>query len=311
MSHATQRRQFLIASAATVGGIASGMRSGFADQATATKPATSTGWLSPTLKIGMIRQGDSLAEKFSVALDAGFTGVELNTPGFDVEQARKASETTGLIIDGTVGGYHWKIRHTDPDPSIRDEALKNLHEGIRKTADVGADTMLLVPGHGKDGTKQEVNDRAVSAIEAALPQAEKSGVRILIENVWNEMFYDKDGGDDQTADALAKFIDHFDSPLVGVQYDIGNHWKYGNPDAWIRTLGKRIMKLDIKGYSRSASGWAPITQGDIDWPAVKQALRDIEFTGWLAAEVSGGDLDALKTVRDQMETALACREEVA
>lgn len=306
MIDSMQRRRFLIATSASLGGLALGNRSTNADAVT-----TASGWLKPTLKIGMIRHGKTLADKFAVARDAGFAGVELNCPGFDVGQARKASETTGLIVDGTVGGYHWKIRHTDPDPSVRDEALKKLREGIRQTAEVGADTMLLVPGHGKDGSPQDVHDRAVAAIESVLPLAEKSGVKILIENVWNEMFYDVNGGTEQTADALASFIDEFGSPMVGVQYDIGNHWKFGDPAAWIRTLGDRIKKLDIKGYSRAESGWKPITQGDINWASVKQALRDIKFSGWLAAEVSGGDLDALKIIREQMETALACLEEVA
>ena len=134
---------------------------------------------------------------------------------------------------------------------------------------------------------------------------------ILIENVWNDFTYDHEGGNDQTADRLAAFIDVFDSPLVGVQFDIGNHWKYGDPAAWIRTLGKRIQKLDIKGFSREKDGFTKITEGDIDWPAVEQALHDIKYTGWLAAEVGGGDIDRLKEVNEHLEEALHCSKSLA
>jgi L-ribulose-5-phosphate 3-epimerase len=259
----------------------------------------------------MIRTKGSLAEKFELAKQAGFEGVELNVPGVNVEEARAASKASGLIIDGTVGSYHWRERHTDPNPDVRATALRKLKAGIAETAALGADTMLLVPGHGKDGTDEDVYDRAVSAIKAALPDAEKHGVSILIENVWNDFTYDHEGGSDQTADRLAAFIDEFDSPWVGVQYDIGNHWKYGDPAEWIRTLDKRIKKLDIKGFSRKTGGFTKITEGDIDWPSVEQALRDIKFTGWLAAEVKGGDLERLQEVSQHLDESLHSSKSVA
>ena len=263
-------------------------------------------WLLKTLKIGMIRVDGTLTDKLQAAKEAGFDGVELNAPGINVDQAKEAAAASGLIIDGTVGGYHWKIRHSDPDPAVRADALTRLKAGIVETAAVGADTMLLVPAHGNDGSDAEVYERSMASIREALPVAEKHGVSILIENVWNHFLYDHDGGSDQTADKLAQFIDAFDSPWVGVQFDIGNHWKYGDAAQWIRTLGKRIKKLDIKGFSRETGKFTHITEGDIDWPSVEQALRDIGFSGWLAAEVGGGDLERLKEVNSNMEAALNC-----
>lgn len=278
----------------------------FADNDVPAKP-----WLRKTLKVGMIGVPGTLTDKFAAAKEAGFEGVELSVPGINVPAARKAAEDTGLIIDGTVGGYHWNIRHTDPDESVRAKAMQNLKKGIQVTSALGADTMLLVPGHGKDGTDAEVYARAKEAIEEAIPVAEQHGVAILIENVWNDFCYDHEGGNDQTADRLAAFIDEFDPKWVGVQFDIGNHWKYGDPADWIRTLGTRIRKLDIKGYSRQKSDWTKITEGDIDWPAVEKALRDINFTGWLAAEVGGGDLNRLKEISANLDKALHCDKAAA
>ena len=268
-------------------------------------------WLRKTLKIGMIRSKGSLTDKFKIAKEAGFEGVELNVPGINIDAAKQAVQETGIVIDGTVGGYHWGQRHTDPDPEVRKIALEKLKQGITETAAVGGTTMLLVPGHGKDGSDDEVMERAQIAIRAALPLAKEKGVSILIENVWNDFCYDHEGGNDQTADRLASFIDSFESPWVGVQYDIGNHWKYGDPADWIRTLNKRIKKLDTKGFSRKDGRFTKITEGDIDWASVEKALRDIGFTGWLAAEVGGGDLARLKEVRDHMEESLHCNKSVA
>lgn len=304
------RREFLRASAAvTVAGswASIGMPSHGAEQATGKE---GTPWLRKTLKIGMIKTPGSLRDKFMVAKQAGFDGVELNTPGINVEEAKAAAKASGLIIDGTVGGYHWKIRHTDPNPDVRAEALQKLKAGIAETAAVGGETMLLVPGRGTDGSEAEVFERSMASIRQALPDAEKHGVLIVIENVWNEFLYDPNGGNDQSADKLAQFVDAFDSPWVGVQYDIGNHWKFGDPAEWIRTLGKRIKKLDIKGFSRETGKFTKITEGDIDWPSVEKALHDIGFTGWLAAEVGGGDLNRLKEVNDHLEESLNCSKSV-
>lgn len=265
-------------------------------------------WLKKTLKIGMVRIGGSLTEKFDAAKAAGFAGIELNAPGFDIDTAKQASQQTGLTIDGTVGADHWNVRHSDPDPAVRAKALKTLREGLASTAAVGADTLLLVPAHGKDGSPQEVYQRAVANIRQALPDAQRHGVKILIENVWNHFLYDHQGGRDQTADALARFVDEFDSPWVGVQFDIGNHWKYGDPAEWIRTLDQRIKKLDIKGFSRRKDRFTNITEGDIDWASVRQSLRAIGFSGWVAAEVGGGGPDRLAEVAEHMEEALHCSE---
>ena len=119
------------------------------------------------------------------------------------------------------------------------------------------------------------------------------------------MFYDHGAPPEQSAERHVKFIDSFNSPWVGQYYDIGNHWKYGQPGEWIREFGHRCVKLDVKGYSRSAKGgkggWTQIGEGDLPWQDVRKALGEIGFAGWATAEVGGGDAKRLKEVRQQME----------
>jgi len=256
-----------------------------------------------TLKIGMVREGKTLAEKFSIAKKAGFDGIELSAPGYDVEEARAAIRETGLPVDGTVCADHWNVRHSDPSPEVREKALKTLLAALEATHAVGGHTVLLVVGHGKDGTEQEVWERSVANIRKAVPLASRLGVAIAVENVWNEFCYDHSGGSAQTAEKFASYIDEFDSPWVGMQFDIGNHWKYGPMGDWIRALGKRIIKLDVKGFSRAENKFTPIDQGDIDYADVTKALLEIGFHGWCAAEVSGGTLEELTGVARAMDRA--------
>ena len=254
-----------------------------------------------TLKIGMIRDGVGMREKFAIAKEAGFDGVELNAPGFDIDEVRQAVVETGLPVDGTVCADHWGVRHSDPDPVVRRKALESLLGALESTHAVGGHSVLLVVGHGKDGTEAEVWSRSVENIRQAIPLAARLGVAIAIENVWNEFCYDPAGGADQTADKFAAYVDVFGSPWVGMQFDIGNHWKYGSAGDWIRTLGKRITKLDVKGFSRERNQFTPIDEGDIDYPDVVKALLEIGFHGWCAAEVGGGDLSYLKGVASAMD----------
>ena len=90
-----------------------------------------------------------------------------------------------------------------------------------------------------------------------------------------------------------------------MQFDIGNHWKYGNPGHWIRQLGRRIVKLDIKGFSRKANRFTKIGEGDLPWSDVGQALREINYYGWVAAEVAGGNQERLKEVSANIDRVFA------
>jgi hexulose-6-phosphate isomerase len=257
-----------------------------------------------SLKINMVGDGKSLEEKFRIARDAGFDGIEMDSPGMNVDETLAAIAATGLPVDGTVCSTHWSVRHTSPEAAVRAQALSDLQTAIRDTHAVGGSTALLVVGHGDDGPEAEIWPRAIENISQALPLAAQLGVYIAIENVWNRFLYDHDGNATQTADRYVRFVDELNSPWVGMQFDIGNHWKYGAMGQWIRALGRRVVKLDIKGYSRELQDWTDIGEGDIDWADVRAALDEIGFTGWAAAEVNGGDAERLRQISAQMDRVL-------
>jgi len=259
------------------------------------------GRLWKTLKIGMVKVPGSLTEKFKAVKDAGFDGIEMNAPGMDVDETKLAIAESGLPVDGTVNSTHWDIRHTDPDAAVRAKALESLQTAIRDTHAVGGHSTLLVVGKGSDGNEAEIWKRSIENISLAVPLAAQLGVQIVLENVWNQFLYDHKGDHTQTADKYVKYVDELNSPWVGMQLDIGNHWKYGSMGDWIRQLGKRVYKLDIKGYNRAEDKWARISEGDIDYADVRKALREINFYGWVAAEVGGGDATELKRIAQELD----------
>ena len=289
------RRRFL-RSTATLAALTPLFRSaGHADTTDRKRP------ILKTLKIGMVGVDGSLTDKFQAAKDAGFDGIEMNSPGMDVAETRRAIEQSQLPVDGTVCSTHWKIRHSSPNRDQRAQALRDLETALRDTHAVGGNTALLVIGHGQDGPEDKIWKRSLDNIAAALPLAAELGVYIAIENVWNHFLYDHAGGVEQTAEKYVRYVDELNSPWVGMQFDIGNHWKYGSMGDWIRQLGRRIVKLDLKGFSRQRDKFTKIGAGDLDWADVRAALDEIGFAGWAAAEVGGGGPDRLREISRNMD----------
>lgn len=296
------RRRFL--KTATALGAASALPSLL--QANHHAPHSLKGRLYKTLKINMVKMPEaSLVERFIAAKRSGFEGIEMNSPGMDVEETRAAIEASGLPVDGTVCSTHWKIRHSSPDASTRAQALADLTHAIEATHAVGGHSVLLVVGKDEDGPVSEIWARSVENIRKAVPLAARLGVSIVIENVWNRFLYDHNGDSNQDASDFVRYVDEFNSPFVGMQLDIGNHWKYGSMGDWIRQLGKRIQKLDVKGFSRAQDTFTQIGEGDLDFEDVRKALIEIDYHGWVAAEVKGGGPAELKTISQQMDRVFA------
>jgi hexulose-6-phosphate isomerase len=89
---------------------------------------------------------------------------------------------------------------------------------------------------------------------------------------------------------LRNFIDATGSEYVGSYLDIGNVVAFGYPEQWVRILGNRIKKVHAKDFRAAignVDGFSNLLQGDVDWIAVRNALRDINYDDCVTAEVPG------------------------
>src|SRR5690606_29802147 len=124
-------------------------------------------------------------------------------------------------------------------------------------------------------------------IRKALPTAEHEQVKILIENVWN--------GFCETPEQFRDYIDEINHPWCGAYFDIGNVRKFGKPEEWIVILDKRIGKLDVKDWGKR-NGFCGLGEGDVGWPAVRAALKQIPFPGWATREGRDKSLEDTATL---------------
>jgi hexulose-6-phosphate isomerase len=263
-------------------------------------------------KLGMITKKGadgkdlSIVERLKLAAEAGFDGVDFDEAGsFTPEQAREAVQQSGVFVHNAINHAHWNQRLTSAKPEEREQGRKNIEHCLKVSHAAGGSGVLIVVGRGDDGPEDEIEARASEQIKQLLPLAASLGQMILFENVWNKMHYNHDGPPEQTPDRFIKFIDSFNSNWIGQYYDIGNHWKYGQPLEWLRAFGRRAVKLDVKGFSRAKNKFVDITsdEDDLPWADVRKGLQDISFTGWTTAEVGGGGLERLTEVRKQMQKA--------
>ncbi len=152
------RRGFIIGTAAGLAIPALAHRSGlFADALDrfVAKDSDLKGRVRKTLKIGMVGVDGSLLDKLKAVKAAGFDGIEMDSPGMDVDETKRAIAASELPVDGTVCSTHWQKTHTSPDAAVREQALADLETAIRDTHAVGGNSTLLVVGHGKDGPERK------------------------------------------------------------------------------------------------------------------------------------------------------------
>jgi L-ribulose-5-phosphate 3-epimerase len=268
-----------------------------ADDTTTTRPRSNKGRIYKSDKGGGIG-GDKAAmiARLRQYQELGFDGLEGGSPDIaDIAALNEAIRETGFPVHGLVDGVHWQQRLSSPDEGVRDVGRAALEQAIKDAHAIAASSVLLVPGRvaGVDENHDHVWSRSIVEIRKVLPLASRLGIQVLIENVWN--------GFCENPDQLRDYIDEIDSPWVGVYFDIGNCRKFGPAEDWIRTLGSRIVKLDMKDWGVTP-GFCRLGEGDVDWAAVRTALAEIEFTGWATRE--GGEDKSLADTAALMDELL-------
>lgn len=242
----------------------------------------------------------TIPQGLKIAKRAGFDAVELNLSEdeylrldmSDAEVAgfRISAENMSLELRSVSSGLMWKYPLTSPDPGVVTRAKEIVRRGLEVTRILGADTLLVVPGVVEPDVPYDVAfKRSREALGELAADAKRRKVCIGIENVWNKFLL--------SPLEMRDFIDTIGSEWVQAYFDVGNVLVSGYPQHWIRILGGRIKKVHVKDFHVSIGNLAGFTnplQGDVDWIAVRNALREIGYDDVVTAEIPGyktmGDL---------------------
>jgi len=240
----------------------------------------------------------NLEQKLRLAKEAGFAGLEidlsedgpvnLKSTVAELKAVRTLADKCGITLSGLATGLYWGANACSAKAAVRAKAAALLNKQIKCAAALGIDAILVVPGAvGVDfipGCEVVPYDlayeRASDFIKAALPAAEKAGVTLCVENVWNKFLL--------SPLEMKAFIDSLGSERAAAYFDVGNVLATGYPEHWISILGSRIKRIHIKEYRRNvgtADGFCDLLAGDVPWPEVIAALKSIKYNSWIAAEM--------------------------
>lgn len=236
------------------------------------------------------------------AKECGFPAVELaigspgSALGTDATEDRcieilAEADRIGVKVASVASGLYWGRNLGDADPSARVGALEDLKAMLQISSWFKVKTLLTIPGavdvfflpSREPLAYGHVWKYASEGIRAALPTAERCKVRMGIENVWNKFLL--------SPQEMATFIDQFDSPWVGAYVDVANLLPFGHAEDWIRHLGHRVVGVHFKDFRRAvgtADGFVDLLEGDVNWPEVIVALKEIGYDGPCPAEMIPG-----------------------
>ncbi len=240
----------------------------------------------------------SLKKCFELAKDAGFEGVEvaLDTEGEvslkstkeDIEKVKQYAKDAGIELYSVACGLYWQKNYTASSEEVRREAIEITKKQLEVASWLGCQSILVVPGAvgvdfepGSEVVEYDVAyDRCLAALKELAPIAEKFKVELCIENVWNKFLL--------SPLEMRDLLDKVNSPYVCSYFDVGNVLYSGYPEHWIKILNKRIKKVHFKDYRRDVgtlSGFVDLLAGNVDYVAVKKALDDVGYDGWVTAEM--------------------------
>lgn len=260
------------------------------------------------MNVWSLPEGLTIEEQFQLTKEAGFDTIELNisevknsdnivSKGLDLndsptltmdvrqEELMKIKELIKkyeLPVSSISTALHWNYPLTSRDEATREKGMNVVKKMIDICLVLGGDTVLVVPGLVTSTDHYDFcYDRSLQAIKLLAPYAEKKGVFIGIENVWNKFLLSPL----ETRD----FIDKIQSSHVGMYFDAGNVLQFGFPEQWVRILGHRIKKVHVKDFNTSIgniSGFTNLLNGSLDWKALVTSLHEIGYDGPLTCEIS-------------------------
>jgi L-ribulose-5-phosphate 3-epimerase len=261
--------------------------------------------LKKAVYISMLPKELGYADKFKLALDVGFQGIEIGTisDAAVAAEIKEASARTGLPIHSVMNADHWRYPLSSADPEVVNKSVAGMETSLRNAKLWGAGAVLLVPGVVNPETSyKDAWTRSQKVIkDRILPLAQELKIVVGMEEVWNKFLI--------SPLEMARYVDEFGSPWVKAYLDVGNMLFYGYPQDWIRTLGPRICRVHVKDFKldrgKGQFAWTNLGEGDVDWPAVRAAFADAKYEGWVTTEISGGDAAYLKDVVARLDRIFA------
>ena len=230
---------------------------------------------------------------FATLASLGYDGAEIpvgSALSADNGEIRTALDDAGLGCT-TILNLAAEANPVSPDAAVRQRGLDEIRWGIDAAHQLGSPVLsgpfqtAYAVFSGAGPTEQELGWSA-DVLRTAAEHASQAGIDLAVE------FLNRHEGYlintlEQSA-ALTARVDH---PAFGVLYD--THHAHAEEDdvvAAITSHGPAIKHVQASENNRGGLG-----AGQVQWTRTADALRQIGYDGWIAAEAFAADVPGLST----------------
>ena len=233
---------------------------------------------------------DTVLSELSFIQEAGYQGVEI--PVFNTDLAhwsawKKEVDRLGLqpFVCAIAGPAENLI---SPDPAVRAAGLAYLKGAVDVAAYLGA-PYLSGPFHsalgvftGAKATQQEI-DWSIAGIREVADHAATKNITLCLEYLNRFESYLV-----SCADELYALVEQINHPYVEIMFDTfhANIEEVSTADA-IRRIAKKTPHIQLSESTRGILG-----EGQVNWPSILQAIKEVNYGGWLVVEAFSEKLPA-------------------
>ena len=248
----------------------------------------------------------SIYEWIDLAAELKIDGLEFYNDFADVKdpanwpKIRRAVEATGMVIPMMCASPDFTI----PEAEGRDREVEKEIASIRMSAELGAKYCRVLSGQRrKTITREEGLGYVVESIEACLPEAEKLGITLILENHYKDDFWTEPEFA-QMMDVFVELVSRIDSPWFGVNFDPSNAIAAGEePLELLEKVKHRVVTMhasdrylangtieDLRAQEGGTAGYVSffkhgvIGKGLNDYDAIFSILKGVGFDGWISIE---------------------------
>jgi sugar phosphate isomerase/epimerase len=248
----------------------------------------------------------TLREWVDLAAPLGLDGLEYYSGMWELAdpanwpRARREVERAGLVIPMLCCSPDF----SQPDPQLRRAEVEKEKNWIRMAAELGAGYCRVLSGQRRpELTKDQGLQIVTENIEACLPEAERCGVTLVIENHYKDDFWDYPEFA-QKMDVFCELVERIRHPRFGVNYDPSNAFLAGDdPLELLQRVKHRVLTMhasdrfllsgtleDLRREEGGAQGYAKrLSHGEIgkglnDYDAIFATLRSVGFDSWVSIE---------------------------
>jgi len=207
---------------------------------------------------------------FAAANDALFSWSAGDIRGFTAE-----AKKLGIAVPSTAVGI-FNCDSSLVEKTGQTKAVALIERALDFTAAVNADVMLLCTYLQSEPNTTEKKKNLLETIHRVEPLARKLGVAIALESPL-------------PAQQLVQLVDAAASDHIGIYYDLGNAIALGfDPIEEITFVSRHLRAIHVKD-SINKLGGLHLGKGYLNMPAAMDALKKINYDGWLVIETPADD----------------------